>query len=123
MFSLSPKVARFTKEEGTMSETLYASSTGALSDAHKRLAPEPYDAFQKFSRKVFANGALTTKTKQLIAVARPCHAVPLFPTPKRRCARALMEAIWVSAEMRAGAAYAHSALTFDEVEKAKPSTG
>jgi len=29
----------------------------------------------------------------------------------------LMEAIWVAAEMRAGAAYAHSALTFNEVER------
>jgi alkylhydroperoxidase/carboxymuconolactone decarboxylase family protein YurZ len=34
----------------------------------------------------------------------------------------LMEAIWVAAEMRAGAAYAHSALALDEIEKAKPST-
>ena len=29
-----------------------------------------------------------------------------------------MEAIWVAAEMRAGAAYAHSALTIEEMEKA-----
>ena len=113
-----------------MSETLYPSSTGALSDAHKRLAPEPYDAFQKFSRKVFAKGALTTKTKQLIALAvahvTQCPycirghtkaAMREGATPEE-----LMEAIWVAAEMRAGAAYAHSALAFDEVEKAKPST-
>lgn len=45
-----------------MSETLYPSSTSALSNAHKRLTPEPHDAFQTFSRKVFANGALATKT-------------------------------------------------------------
>ena len=32
-----------------------------------------------------------------------------------------MEAIWVAAEMRAGAAYAHSALALDEMEKASPS--
>jgi len=112
-----------------MSETLYTSSTGALSDAHKRLAPEPYDAFQKFSRKVFANGALTTKTKQLIAVA-VAH-VTQCPYCIRGHTKAairegatreeLMEAIWVAAEMRAGAAYAHSALALDEMEKAKPS--
>ena len=74
-----------------MSETLYPSSTGALSDAHKRLAPEPYDAFQKFSRKVFANGALTTKTKQLIAVAvAMSRSAPTASavTPKQRCERA-----------------------------------
>jgi alkylhydroperoxidase/carboxymuconolactone decarboxylase family protein YurZ len=33
----------------------------------------------------------------------------------------LMEAIWVAAEMRAGAAYTHSALALDEMEKATPS--
>ena len=60
-----------------MSETLYPSSTGALAEAHKQLAPEQHDAFQTFSRKVFANGALATKTKQLIAVA-VAHAVPLL---------------------------------------------
>ena len=60
-----------------MSETLYPSSTGALAEVHKQLAPEQHDAFQTFSRKVFADGALATKTKQLIAVA-PRHAVPLL---------------------------------------------
>ena len=34
----------------------------------------------------------------------------------------MMEAIWVSAEMRAGAAYAHSVLALDEMEKAAPSS-
>ncbi|MGH8415660.1 MAG: carboxymuconolactone decarboxylase family protein, partial [Gammaproteobacteria bacterium] len=30
----------------------------------------------------------------------------------------IMEAIWVAAEMRAGGAYAHSALALDEMEQA-----
>jgi alkylhydroperoxidase/carboxymuconolactone decarboxylase family protein YurZ len=34
----------------------------------------------------------------------------------------LMEAIWVAAEMRAGAAYAHSILAFDEMEKGTPAS-
>ena len=33
----------------------------------------------------------------------------------------LLEAIWVAAEMRAGAAYAHSALALDEMEKVSAS--
>ena len=108
-----------------MSETLYPSSTGALAEAHKQLAPEQHDAFQTFSRKVFANGALATKTKQLIAVA-VAH-VTQCPYCIRGHTKAamregatrneLMEAIWVAAEMRAGAAYAHSVLTLDEMEK------
>jgi alkylhydroperoxidase/carboxymuconolactone decarboxylase family protein YurZ len=28
----------------------------------------------------------------------------------------IMEAVWIAAEMRAGAAYAHSALAMDEME-------
>jgi AhpD family alkylhydroperoxidase len=121
--------ANFTNEEGTRSEMLYPSSTGALSNAHKQLTPEPHDAFRTFSRKVFANGALTTKTKQLIAVA-VAH-VTQCPYCIRGHTKAamregatreeLMEAIWVAAEMRAGAAYSHSALALDEMEKATPS--
>ena len=112
-----------------MSDILYPSSAGALSDTRKRLTPEPHDAFQTFSRKVFANGALTTKTKQLIAVA-VAH-VTQCPYCIRGHTKAamregatreeLMEAIWVAAEMRAGAAYAHSILALDEMEKAASS--
>lgn len=108
-------VARIQQRERTMAETLYPSSTGTL--------------FQTFSRKVFANGALTTKTKQLIAVA-VAH-VTQCPYCIRGHTKAamregatreeLMEAIWVAAEMRAGAAYSHSALALDEMEKAGPS--
>jgi AhpD family alkylhydroperoxidase len=117
-------------EEGIMSDTLYPSSTGRLSDAHNRLTPEPHDAFQTFGRKVFANGALTTKTKQLIAVA-VAH-VTQCPYCIRGHTKAamregatreeLMESIWVAAEMPAGAAYAHSVLAIDEMENAAASS-
>ena len=113
-----------------MPDTLYPSSAGALSDMRKRLSPELHHAFQTFSRKVFASGALPTKTKQLIAVA-VAH-VTQCPYCIRGHTRAatregatreeLMEAIWVAVEMRAGAAYAHSVLALDEMEKASPSS-
>jgi AhpD family alkylhydroperoxidase len=109
-----------------MSETLYPASTGALSSAHRRYAPKPYEVFQAFSRKAFANGALTIKTKQLIAVA-VAH-VTQCPYCIRGHTKAamregatreeLMEAIWVAAEMRAGAAFTHSVLVLNEMEKA-----
>jgi AhpD family alkylhydroperoxidase len=112
-----------------MADPLYPPSTGALSEAHKRLVPELHDAFQTFSRKVFANGALTPKTKQLIAVA-VAH-VTQCPYCIRGHTKAamregatreeLMEAIWVAAEMRAGAAYAHSNIALDEMNKVAPS--
>jgi AhpD family alkylhydroperoxidase len=109
-----------------MSDSLYPSSAHGVSDTRKRLAPEIHDAFQTFSRKVFTSGALAPKTKQLIAVA-VAH-VTQCPYCIRGHTKAamregatreeLMEAIWVAAEMRAGAAYAHSVLALDEMEKA-----
>jgi alkylhydroperoxidase/carboxymuconolactone decarboxylase family protein YurZ len=56
------------------------------------LAPDAHDDFRAFGEKVFAEGALSTKTKQLIAVA------------VTRCAMS-------------GGAYAHSLLAIEEMEK------
>lgn len=111
-----------------MRDAPYPPSAGILSDTRKRLAPEVHDAFETFSQRVFASGALPTKTKQLIAVA-VAH-VTQCPYCIRGHTKAavregatreeLMEAIWVAAEMRAGAAYTHSVLALDEMEKAAP---
>jgi AhpD family alkylhydroperoxidase len=111
-------------------QPLYPESAGILSDKRKRLAPEVHDAFQTFSQRVFASRALETKTKQLIAVAVAQVTQCLYcirghtKAAMREGAthEELMEAIWVAAEMRAGAAYAHSLLALDEMEKAAPST-
>jgi AhpD family alkylhydroperoxidase len=129
MFFNRRKEIRLSKEERYHVRDVLPSSTGALSEAHKRLAPEPYEAFRTFGREVFADGALTTKTKQLIAVA-VAH-VTQCPYCIRGHTKAamregaireeLMEAIWVAAEMRAGAAFTHSVLALDEMEKATPS--
>jgi AhpD family alkylhydroperoxidase len=114
-----------------MSESLYPPSSATLSAARERLAPEMHDAFQAFSRTVFADGALPTKTKQLIAVA-VAH-VTQCPYCIRGHTKAamrhgasheeLMEAIWVAAEMRAGGAYAHSILAIEEMERAEEDAG
>lgn len=110
-----------------MSDTLYPPSSRELADKRRLLAPETEKAFQTFSRQVFAEGALSAKTKQLIAVA-VAHVTQCPYCIKGHTKAALrhgatrqelMEAIWVAAEMRAGGAYAHSALAcaaMDEVE-------
>jgi AhpD family alkylhydroperoxidase len=76
---------------------------------------------------VFADGALPTKTKQLIAVAA-AHVTQCPYCIRGHSSAALqhgasaeeiMEAIWVAAEMRAGAAYAHSALALDAIARAQ----
>jgi AhpD family alkylhydroperoxidase len=95
------------------------------------LAPDTEVAFQAFSQKVFADGALSSKMKQIVAVA-VAHVTqcPYCIKGHTRAARRhgaseqeLMEAIWVAAEMRAGGAYAHSVLALQEMEKTAASGG
>ncbi len=52
-----------------MPESLYQPTTPEISERRKTLAPGIHEAFENFSRSVFADGALPEKTKQLIAVA------------------------------------------------------
>jgi AhpD family alkylhydroperoxidase len=106
-----------------MMEQLYPRATRELAEQRSRLAPGPAEAFRAFSQSVFADGALSAKTKQLIAVAvahvTQCPYCIRAHTnaAMRRAATAeeIMEAIWVAAEMRAGGAYAHSALALDAI--------
>src|SRR5215831_20778692 len=101
-----------------MPDSMHPPATPELARKRKELAPETLEAFLKFSGQVFADGALPSKTKQLIAVA-VAHATQCpycirghtkAALRKGASEQELMEAIWVAAEMRAGAAYAHSNL-------------
>ncbi|HLV02173.1 MAG TPA: carboxymuconolactone decarboxylase family protein [Acidobacteriota bacterium] len=104
-----------------MSEHLYPKPTPHVSQTRASLAPEITEAFREFSRKVFSDGALSAKTKQLIAVAvahvTQCPYCIRGHTKAAQKAGAepeqIMEAIWVAAEMRAGGSYAHAALALD----------
>ena len=106
-----------------MSENLYPPVTRNLVDARRALAPDVEDAFRTFSDKVFTEGALSAKTKQLIAVAvGHVTQCPYCIKAHTRAARRLgatpeeiMETIWVAAEMRAGAAWAHATLAMAEL--------
>jgi AhpD family alkylhydroperoxidase len=105
---------------------MYPQATKALAQRRGELAPGIEAAFRQFSQAVFQDGALPGKTKQLIAVAvahvTQCPycirghtkaALRQGATPEE-----LMEAIWVAAEMRAGGAYAHSALALETMDEA-----
>ena len=108
-------------------DEVYPQATKELAEQRKRLAPKPAEAFQAFSRSVFAEGALPAKTKQLIAVA-VAHVTQCpycirghtsAALQQGATAEEIMEAIWVAAEMRAGGAYAHSALALDTITRDK----
>ena len=108
-------------------QQVYPPATKELAAKRKSPAPKPAEAFRAFSQSVFAEGALSAKTKQLIAVA-VAH-VTQCPYCIRghtdgalkhgATAEEIMEAIWVAAEMRAGGAYAHSALALDTIARDK----
>ena len=111
-------------------DRMYPRVTRELADERNALAPGPVEAFAAFSRSVFDEGALPVRVKQLIAVAA-AH-VTQCPYCIRghtkaalqhgATARELMEAIWVAAEMRAGAAYAHSMIALDTIQSAEADT-
>ena len=114
-----------------MPKDIFPQSTPELAATRKSLAPDVHDAFMTFSQRVFDEGALPKKTKQLIAVA----AAHITQCPycirghtkaalrHGASAEEIMEAIWVAAEMRAGGAYAHSALALDVIADAKGRQG
>jgi AhpD family alkylhydroperoxidase len=93
---------------------VYPAPSGDLAARRAELAPATQDAFEAFSSQVFAEGALSEKTKQLIAVA-VAHVRSHTRLAQRKGAgdQEIMEAIWVAAEMRAGGAYAHSMIALE----------
>ena len=108
-----------------MDQQMYPITTQELAQKRRELAPEIHRAFREFGKRVFADGALPEKTKQLIAVA-VAHVTQCpycirghteLATQKGATEQELMEAIWVAAEMRAGAAYAHSVIAIDAMHK------
>jgi AhpD family alkylhydroperoxidase len=102
---------------------IYPPTSSEFSEEREHLAPQTSEAFKAFSQSVFADGAIPAQTKQLIAVAvahvTQCPyciightrgALKHGATPQE-----IMEAIWVAAEMRAGAAHAHSVLAMEAI--------
>ena len=108
-----------------MEDSLYPDLSKDLARKRRELAPEIMEAFRTFNQKVFAEGALPSKTKQLIAVA-VAHVTQCPYCIRGHTGLALkagatdkeiMEAIWVAAEMPAGGAFAHSILALDEIHR------
>jgi AhpD family alkylhydroperoxidase len=106
-----------------MTVEVYPSPQPQLSRKRGELAPDTAAAFAAFSKQVFTDGALPARTKQLIAVA-VAHVTQCPYCIRGHTGAALragateaeiMESIWVAAEMRAGASYAHSIIALSEM--------
>lgn len=108
-----------------MDKPIFPTTSKALTDKRKELAPDTFQAWRAFSKQVFAEGALPAKTKQLIAVA-VAHVTQCPYCIEGHTKGALragatqeevMEAIWVAAEMRAGGSYAHSLIALNAMSE------
>jgi len=106
---------------------LYPKATREMAEKKAALAPDSIEAWRNFSKIVFKEGTLPEKTKQLIAKA-VAHVTQCPYCIRSHTAQAIkkgaskeeiMEAIWVAAEMRAGAAFAHASIAMDEMENFK----
>lgn len=107
-----------------MADDIYPQHTAHTARRRRGLAPKIDAAFAELSERVFAEGALPAKTKELIAVA-VAHVTQCPYCIRSHTRRALrrgataeeiMESIWVAAEMRAGAAVAHAAIAIDAMD-------
>lgn len=110
-----------------MEKHMYPPASAETARKRAQLAPEIHSAFKAFSARVFADGALPEKTKQLIAVA-VAHVTQCpycirghteLALKKGAAEQEIMEAVWVAVEMRAGGSYAHSALAIDTMNARK----
>lgn len=107
---------------------VFPQSSRDLNKKKAKLAPEIVDSWRNFSRTVFQEGALSEKTKQLIAVAAAhvtqcpyCIRGHVSQAMKKGASKQeIMEAIWIASEMRAGAAYSYANIAMDEMEMNEP---
>ncbi len=108
-------------------QPMFPEQSKELAESKAKLAMDNLKAWRKFSRTVFAEGALSEQTKELIAVAvahvTQCpyciRAHTKNALAKGASKEQIMEAIWVASEMRAGAAYSHANIAMDEMLKSE----
>lgn len=104
--------------------TMFPPVSREMNEKKAALAPVQIEAWRQFSKAAFQAGAIDERTKHLIAVA-VAHATqcPYCIRAHTRAAinhgasrEQVMEAVWVAAEMRAGASYAHASIAMDEMD-------
>ena len=91
----------------------------------RELKPDLFKAFVEFDTKVFEEGALSVKTKELIAVATAhitqCPYCSDAHTKRAKKAGAteaeVAEAIFVAMALRAGGSWAHSNIALRALEE------
>jgi AhpD family alkylhydroperoxidase len=107
-----------------MSDNFYSAEGIAGLRKLRDLRPNLFKAFQEFDAKVFENGALSTKTKELIAVAA-AHITqcPYCIDTHVKRAKAVgatdeevAESVFVAMALRAGGSFAHGSIAMHALE-------
>jgi AhpD family alkylhydroperoxidase len=92
----------------------------------RELKPDLFEAFVDFDTKVFEEGALAVKTKELIAVgaAHITQCPWCIEAHTRRAKKAgasdteIAEAVFVAIALRAGGSWSHACIAMNALEKA-----
>lgn len=91
----------------------------------REMAPDAMKGFLEFDKAVFKDGAIPSKTKELMAITAAhvtqcpwCIEAHVTRAKDKGCTdQEIAEAVWVAAAMRAGAAYSHGAIAMAFTEK------
>jgi AhpD family alkylhydroperoxidase len=112
------------QEEGIMSDYFYPKDGRKNYPKLMELNKDLFGSFMTFNQKVFEEGKLSTKTKELIAVA--CAHITRCPycidghIQKAKQAGAtdeeIAEVIFVAVAMNAGASFAHSCVSMEALK-------
>jgi AhpD family alkylhydroperoxidase len=90
-------------------------------------APDPFKGFLEFDKEVFKDGAIPSKTKELMAITAAhvtqcpwCIEAHVTRAKEKGCTdQEIAEAVWVAAAMRAGAAFSHGAIAMAVADEHK----
>ncbi len=107
-----------------MAECFYPKDGRKYIPQLKELKPELFESFMALNEKTFAEGSLSTKTKELIAVAVahttrcPYCIEGHIQMAKKAGATGeeIAESIFVAVAMNAGAAFAHSIISLETLD-------
>jgi AhpD family alkylhydroperoxidase len=93
----------------------------------RQMAPDMFKGFLDFDQIVFKDGAIPSKTKELMAITAAhvtqcpwCIEAHVNRAKEKGCSdEEIAEAVWVAAAMRAGAAFSHGAIAMGVAEEHK----
>src|SRR6202034_1679711 len=109
-------IRRYLQDEPARSTTMadfYGKETSKYLRNLRQNAPDAFKGFLEFDKEVFKDGAIPSKTKELMAITAAhvtqcpwCIEAHVTRAKEKGCTdQEIAEAVWVAAAMRAGAAF------------------